>query len=141
MANEQNLKPFNQITEKEQREIQRKGGKASGEARRKKADFIKVAKALMDCEISEHDKKLVEERFKELVPEEINYRTLILIKQLEKALKGDINSAKYVQDATGEKPKEEITGEFKLPVFNIQVTDNSELEKEFSEYETNTETE
>lgn len=137
MANEQNLRT---PSTEEAREIGRKGGIKSGQVRKQKADFIKVAKALMDCELSDHDKKLVEARFKELVPEEINYRTLILIKQLEKALKGDINSAKYVQDATGEKPKEEVNAEIKLPIFNIEVTDNKDLEKEFSKYETNTET-
>ena len=36
MANEQNLNPFGTLTENEQREISSKGGKASGEARRKK---------------------------------------------------------------------------------------------------------
>lgn len=42
MANEQNLKPFNERTEKEQRAIATAGGKASGEARRNK-------KMLRDC--------------------------------------------------------------------------------------------
>ncbi len=41
MANEQNLKPLNERTKSEQREIQRKGGIASGEARREKADLKK----------------------------------------------------------------------------------------------------
>ena len=42
MANEQNLRPFDMLTESEQREIRVKGGKASGEARRKRADLRKV---------------------------------------------------------------------------------------------------
>lgn len=36
MANEQNLKPFNALTEKEQREIAKKGGKASVKAKKEK---------------------------------------------------------------------------------------------------------
>lgn len=39
MANEQNLKPLNKRTKSEQREIAKKGGVASGIARRKKADL------------------------------------------------------------------------------------------------------
>lgn len=140
MANEQNLIPGS-ANHKLTAEEAQKGGINSGKARKQKADFIKVAKALMDCELSEHDKKLVEGRFKELVPDEINYRTLILIKQLEKALKGDINSAKYVQDATGEKPKDSIEVETKLPITYIEVTDNKDLKKKFESYEDNTETE
>jgi hypothetical protein len=42
MANEQNLKPFDQLTEEEQREIRSKGGKRSGEVRREKADLRRV---------------------------------------------------------------------------------------------------
>ena len=36
--------------------------------------------------------------------------------------------------------KIETNNEIKLPVFNIEVTDNKELEKEFEKYETDTET-
>ena len=42
LANEGNLRPLNTRTKSEQREIQKKGGKKSGEARRKK-------RALKDC--------------------------------------------------------------------------------------------
>lgn len=58
---------------------------------------------------------------------------MILLKQMEKALKGDINSAKLLIDTTGEKPKEEIEHEVKLPTFNFEIVDNSNLEKEFYE--------
>lgn len=137
MANEQNLRPGEyKLTLEEQK----KGGIASGKARKQKADFIKVAKALMNCEISESNKQQIAQQFKELTTEEISYRALILIKQLEKAVKGDINSAKFLIEATGEKPREEIDTEIKLPVFNIEVTDNEELKKEFEAYEANTET-
>ena len=40
MANEQNLKPFDLLTEKEQREIRSKGGKASVKAKKEKKDFL-----------------------------------------------------------------------------------------------------
>lgn len=43
MANNQNLKPFNQLTPEEHRELSRRGGQASGAARRaKKARYEKV---------------------------------------------------------------------------------------------------
>lgn len=142
MANEQNLKPFTSEQNREEaKKNGHKGGIASGKARREKADFIRVAKSLMNCEISEANKKQIEAQFKELTTEEISYRALILIKQLEKAVKGDINSAKFLIEATGEKPKEEIDTEVKLPIFNIEVTNNEELKKEFEGYEANTETE
>ena len=49
MANEQNLKPANKRTKSEHREIAKKGGVASGVARRKKANlknaFEKILKS------------------------------------------------------------------------------------------------
>lgn len=51
MANNENLIPFNKRSVSEAREFGRKGGKASGEARRKKADFRKTLSALLTAEI------------------------------------------------------------------------------------------
>lgn len=45
--NEENLIPFNQRTESEQREIARKGGVASGKARREYSSLKKAAKAYL----------------------------------------------------------------------------------------------
>lgn len=50
MANEQNLKPLNERTKSEQREIQRKGGIASGEARREKADLKRQLLLFLETE-------------------------------------------------------------------------------------------
>lgn len=53
MPNEENLKGhgFHERTAKEQREIAIMGGKASGEARRRKADFRKTLNLLLTAEI------------------------------------------------------------------------------------------
>ena len=133
MANEQNLIQNQARTEHEKKELWSNAGKESGKARRKKADFIKTAKAILDCTLSEPNKKIIKAQYPELDDDEINYRTMILLKQMEKALKGDINSAKLIIDTTGEKPKDNIEAEVKLPTFNFEIVDNSNLEKEFYE--------
>ena len=51
VANNENLIPFNKRSVREARECGRRGGKASGEARRKKADFRKTLNALLTAEI------------------------------------------------------------------------------------------
>lgn len=134
MANEQNLIPNSQRSPSEVRENARKGGINSGIARRKKADFIRVAKALLDCDVSEKEKEQIRKTFP-IGDEEISYRTMIIIKQIEEARKGNLNSAKYLDEITGEKPSDNVNIETKLPIFNIQVTDNKELEKEFDKYD------
>lgn len=51
MANNENLVPFHKRTEKEQREIRSAGGKASGAARRRKANFRKTLNLLLTAKI------------------------------------------------------------------------------------------
>lgn len=114
--------------------MSRKGGINSGKARRKKADFIKVAKALLDCDVSEKEKEQIRKTFP-IKDEEISYRTLIFIKQIEEARKGNINSAKFLVETTGEKPNDNVNIETKLPIFNIEVKDNSKLKEEFEKYD------
>ena len=55
MANEHNLTPFNKRTVSEQREICSKGGKASGEARRRKKTLKQTMKLLLEQEIMDVD--------------------------------------------------------------------------------------
>ena len=50
MANNGNLKPQNTRTKEEQREIARQGGKASGEARRRKGDIKERLKIVMEMQ-------------------------------------------------------------------------------------------
>jgi hypothetical protein len=61
-VNDENLKPLNKRTKSEQREIARKGGKASGESRRRKANLRKaVNAALLDKHMSLNGKELTGE--------------------------------------------------------------------------------
>ena len=55
MANNENLIPFNRRSVDEAREFGRRGGKASGEARRKKADFRRTLNLLLTTEINSEE--------------------------------------------------------------------------------------
>lgn len=90
MANEQNLKPQNKRTKSEQREIARKGGIASGKARKKRKEFKEALKTALTVVI-ENDKTV----------QEIGIEAL-----LEKFMKGDPKVFELVRDTIGEKPTE-----------------------------------
>ena len=83
----ENLKPFNELTEEEQREIARKGGKASGEARAKR-------------------KTLKEELL--LLLSEGDTQQKVSLAVLQEALNGNIKAFETIRDTIGEKPKENI---------------------------------
>lgn len=92
MANEQNLRPCEyQLSQEEAK----KGGKASGEARRKKRDIRAAMEALL------------EQRYQTNMGE-LSGAEAISLKQMEKALKGDPKAFELVRDSAGQKPIEKV---------------------------------
>ena len=95
MANE-NLIPFNELTEEEQRAIASKGGKASVESRR--------------------NKKLLRECLEELLNKEITDRNgnkatgaeALATKLFQQAMQGNIKAFEVVRDTAGQKPAERV---------------------------------
>lgn len=135
MARKDNLIPQAHKLTVEEQSI---GGKKSAEVRRKKATVKEIFQQLLNSNLNEQQKRQLLSQFSELTDESISYKTAIGIKQLDKAVKGDINAAKFMFDYAGEKPVENVDTEVKLPVTNITVIDNKELKKKFEEYELNT---
>lgn len=107
--------------------------KAENQKERKKARD--VAKMLLDMEIKPKEKEHLLSKYNELEPNEFCFRTLIIDKLMEKALNGDIKACTLIFELSGETPNENDPGEVKLPIFNIEVVDNSHLKKVFEEYE------
>ena len=94
---EDNLKPFTSDQSREEAEKNgKKGGIASGEARRRKRDI----KAALDL--------LLEKEFKGKDGELISGAEAIAMKQFEKALKGDTRAFETVRDTAGQKPVDKI---------------------------------
>ena len=87
MANEQNLIPNSKRTPSELREMTRKAGIASGEARR-------ARKTLKETLL--------------LMLEEGNTQNDITLALLQKALNGDTKAYEVIRDTVGEKPTDKI---------------------------------
>lgn len=129
-----NLKPF-KPGEIRAVENGKKGGLKTAEAKREKKQLKEVIKILLDIEPGEQKKKELLDKYKDINAEEITMRFLILEKQLQKALDGDLRATQFICEITGELPNEQdLKREPILPVFNIQVVDNKEVEKEFLKY-------
>lgn len=124
----ENLKPCR--SKEEARERGKKGGVASGEARRAKKTMKEVALALLDMtsEVNVNGKKEKKEN-----------RELLVAAQFRKAVfDGDLNSAKWLTELIGEAPtiKTEITGangEPLIPQKSLSVDEAKEKLKELEE--------
>ena len=93
MANEQNLRV---PTSSEARKNGKKGGIASGEARRAKKSLREAMKILMDAELTGKDGKTM------------TGTEAMAAKAFQAALKGDWKAWELVRDTAGQKPVERV---------------------------------
>ena len=106
---QENLIPFNERTEEEQREIARQGGIASGKARQEKATFKKTLEMLLDEKNSKGK----------------TYRELITLGQIKSAIDGKAENFKVILALMGEMEEKQQ----ETPSININIVDNTGLEK------------
>ncbi len=93
MANYENIKDANRNrTPNERREIAIKAGKASGKARRKKADFNKTLNTLLAAEIDSEEWKPVLES----LGVECTLESALLMAQIKEAMQGNTKAADFV---------------------------------------------
>lgn len=94
MANEKNLRPCEYKLSQEEA---KKGGKASGEARRRKRDLKLAMQALLEADVK--DKR---------TGEVMSGAEAIALAQYRKAMKGDTKAFEVVRDTSGQKPIEKV---------------------------------
>ena len=99
MANEQNLVPFGERTESEQREIASAGGKASGKARRRKKSMKQKMQLLLSLPPAENDQ--TELSAMGVDPDDMD-NEMVLVKALFiAAAAGDTRAFDRIQDVLG----------------------------------------
>lgn len=109
MANEQNLIPMHQTSE-EAKKNGRKGGIASGKARRERRLMRDTLNILLDTPIKKgkvDDLSKVKNLSKEQIAK-LNLTTgdLMLLKVVQKAVNGDPRAIEFIRDQVGERPVE-----------------------------------
>lgn len=95
MANEKNLI---RLSPSEAREYGRRGGKASGKARRRKADFRKTLNMLLTAEIDSEEWKPV----LEALGVECTLESALLMAQIKEAMQGNTKAAYFVAQYAGQ---------------------------------------
>lgn len=105
MAGYDNIKNygFDKRTADERRELAVKAGKASGEARRRKADFRKTLNMLLTAEIDNGEYKPVLES----LGVECTLESAILMAQIKEAMAGDTKAATFIAKYSGQSPESE----------------------------------
>ena len=118
MAKEDNLIPFSERSKEEAREMGKKGGIASGKARKEKATMKKTLEMLLD----EKNKKGK------------TYRELSTLGLIKGAVDGKAENYKIILQLLGELTQD-LNAVVEAPTININIADNEDLEKVLYEKE------
>ena len=122
---EENLIPFNERTEEEQRRIATMGGIASGETRKQKATFKNAVKWLVESDIKIKEGTLADTFKKAGIDiSNLNPTQLATIGLWFGAVNGNATNYRILMEAN-----EEVEAETGTPNVEIKIVDNSELEK------------
>lgn len=104
MANEENLKPQNKRTKSEQREIAKMGGKASGKARRKKANLKNALNTILTAEATSKTAQILEELGFENTNE-----MAIMLSLTQQAMKGNVRAIELINKMANEQNTKDKT--------------------------------
>lgn len=98
--NDRNLIPFPERTESEQREIQKKGGKASGKSRRYKRDMKRRLEFFLSLPCADNDRETLEAMG--MPPEYWDNEAFLVVSLFQKAVAGDMRAFDKIMQILGE---------------------------------------
>ena len=102
-----NLIPFTELTEEEQRKIATKGGIASGKARRKKKLIKEQLELLLSLPLKDENAKRKLEQIG-IDTDNLDNQMAMIISIWNKALKGDTQAFNSIRDSVGENPRDVV---------------------------------
>ena len=98
------------FTDEEYRANGRKGGIASGKAKREKKRTKEILEIFLKMPLKRRKEADIEEiqAFEQLKGKNITVNEAIQLRQVQRALNGDLSSACYIRDSIGDKPSENV---------------------------------
>ena len=118
MSKENNLIPLNERTKEEQREIARKGGIASGKARRKKKLLRQILDEIGESRLNTDEAKDIAKALS-MNKRDVTYDVAIMFKAVNEALGGNIKAMEFIRDTRGQNNKNDngVNIDITIPVF------------------------
>ena len=110
--------PLQKFTPEQLAEFGRRGGIASGEAKRRKQKMRETLDILLGMPLNEKKCYDIEDiqSFAQLKGKNVSVEAAIMIRQVQRALAGDLASAEFIRDTSGQKPTNELNVSGALPV-------------------------
>lgn len=105
MANEQNLIPLSERPLEERKAIQAAGGAASQKARKKAKNMREAARLLLEAPLLDDPATAAA---LEALGLQADQQSAILLKAIDQARRGDMESARYARDTSGQAPAQMV---------------------------------
>lgn len=118
MSKENNLIPLNERTKEEQREIAKKGGIASGKARRKKKLLRQILDEIGESRLNTNEAKDIAKALS-INKRDVTYDVAIMFKAVSEAMNGNIKAMEFIRDTRGQNNKNDngVNIDITIPVF------------------------
>ena len=130
MANEQNLISLGDRPAEERRAIQAAGGAASQRARKKAKNMREAARFLLEAPLLDDPEV---QKALETLGLEADQQSAILLQAIKQARRGDMESARYARDTSGQAPAQqvELGGMDGQPIQSVDLSQlsNEQLQK------------
>ena len=92
------------MTPEQRREAQSRGGYASAAKQRRRKHMQEIAARVLSMKLTDYDEITAALRAGGMEDDDINYAAGIVMVQAKKAMSGDVKSAEFVRDTSGQKP-------------------------------------
>lgn len=130
-GNKQTLKVY---TSEEARFYGSMGGKASGEAKRRKKSLKELTQALLEMKLHELVARKAKQLFPDVEPEDLTNGMALAMSMLNKAVvDGDVKAAQFVRDTAGEVPEQIINGNLGQSTVFVTETEQNKIIKHIQE--------
>ena len=107
MANERSLENLQNIGDRpDHQELSARGGRASGEAKRRKKNLREVARALLEAPLLDCDQDLADAL--EAAGLDKDHQGAMMLAALRKSENGDIEASRFVRDTSGQAPSQQV---------------------------------
>lgn len=109
----------------------KQGGIASGEAKREKKRTKEILDIFLSMPLKKRKTADIDDiqAYEHLKGKNITVNEAIQLKQVQRALNGDLSSATYIRDTIGEKPTEKVDAKVNDPFANLTTEELREIVK------------
>lgn len=123
--------PMKERSPEERREIAKMGAKASVKAKKEKKRAKEILDIFLAMPLKKRKTAEIEDiqSFEQLKGKNITVNEAIQLRQVQRALNGDLSSATYIRDTIGEKPVEQVNAKVNDPFAGLTTEELKELIK------------